>query len=82
VRRRGVKVEVVLLDVLAVIALAACQAEEPFLEDRVLAISQGERKADGLMAVADAADAILPPAIRSRAGVIVREVVPGVPFGL
>ena len=44
VRRRAVEVEVVLLDVLAVVALAVGQAEQPLLEDRVLAVPQGQAK--------------------------------------
>ena len=44
VRRRAVEVEVVLLDVLAVVALGAGQAEEPLLEDRVAAVPQRSAK--------------------------------------
>ena len=44
VRRRRVEVEVVLLDVLAVIALAVGQPEGAFLEDRVLSVPQRERE--------------------------------------
>ena len=45
-RRRAVEIEVVLFDVLAVIAFVAGQAEEPLLEDRVLFIPQREGEAD------------------------------------
>ena len=44
VRRRRVEVEVVLLDVLAVVPLAVGQAEQALLEDRVLAVPQREAK--------------------------------------
>ena len=50
VGRRAVEIEVVFLDVLAVIALAIGQAEQPLLQDRVLAVPQRERQstaADG-----------------------------------
>ena len=44
VGRRAVEVEVVLLHILAVVALAVGQPEEPLLEDRVLAVPQGQAK--------------------------------------
>src|SRR5262249_13928622 len=44
-RGRRIEVEVVLLDVLPVIALATGEAEEPLFENRVPTIPQGERKA-------------------------------------
>ena len=78
VRRRRVEVEPVLLDVLAVVALAVGQPEHPLLEDRILPVPQGEREAEPLLIVADAGDAVLTPSIRARAGMVVREVVPGV----
>ena len=45
---RAVEVEVVLLDVLAVVALAVGEAEQPFLQDRILAVPQREREAEDL----------------------------------
>ena len=71
VGRRAVEVEVVLLDVLAVIALAVGQAEQPLLEDRVLAVPQGQREAEPLLVVGDAGQAVLAPAIGARAGLVV-----------
>ena len=53
-RRRAVEVEVVFLDVLAVIAFAVGQAEQPFLEDGILAVPQGQREAEPLLIVGDA----------------------------
>ena len=78
VRRRRVEVEVVLLDVLAVIALAVGQAEQALLQDRVAPVPQREREAEALLVVGDAAEAVLAPAIRARARLVVGEVVPGV----
>ena len=52
VRRRAVEVEVVLLDVLAVVALAVGQPEQPLLEDRVAAVPQRQREAELLLVVA------------------------------
>ena len=51
VRRRAVDVEVVLLDVLAVVALGVRQPEHPLLEDRVGAVPQREREAQPLLVV-------------------------------
>jgi len=81
VRRRVIDVEIVLLDVLAVIALGAGDAEKAFLEDGVLAVPEGRCEAEQLIAIADAGDAVLAPAIGPAAGVVVRQVVPGVAVG-
>ena len=78
VGRRAVEVEVVLLDVLAVVAFAVREPEEPLLQDRVLAVPQGEGEAELLLVVGDPAQAVLAPAIRPGAGVIVGEEVPGI----
>src|SRR5262249_43145331 len=78
IRRRAVEVEVVLLDVLAVVAFAVCEAEEAFLEDRVPAVPQSHRKAEGSPVAGDACKAILPPAVGTGAGLVMGEVVPGV----
>jgi len=77
VRGRRVDVEVVLLDVLAVVALAVGEAEQALLQDRIDAVPQREREAQALLVVAGPGDAVLAPAIGARARVVVREVVPG-----
>src|SRR5207249_2242342 len=78
VRRRVVGVEVILLDVLAVIALGARHAEETLLEDGVLAVPEGGGEAEELVAVAQAGDAVLAPAVGPAASLVVGEEVPGV----
>ena len=78
VGRRAVEIEVVLLHVLAVVALAVGEAEEPLLEDRVLPVPQGEGEAELLLVVGDAGDAVLAPAVGARAGMVVGEEIPGV----
>ena len=77
VRGRGVEVVVALLDVLAVVALRARQAEEPLLQDRILSVPERDREADVLVAVGNAHQTVLAPAVGARAGVLVRKVVPG-----
>ena len=81
VRRSAVQIEVVLLDVLAVVAFVARQPECALLQDRIATIPQGHREADDLVPVADAGEAILVPPVGARAGVVVREVLPGRPVG-
>ncbi len=76
VARRGVEVEVILLDVLAVVALVAGEAEGAFLEDRIAAVPQRQREAQALLVVADAAHAVLVPAVGARARLVVVEIVP------
>lgn len=59
----------------------AGDAEQALLEERVLAVPERERKVDAAVVVRDAADAVLAPAVRARARVLVREVRPGVAVG-
>src|SRR5260221_6265122 len=73
-----VKVEVVLLDVLAMIALWTIQTEQPLFEDRVVFVPKRQRKTEHLLVVADTGQTILVPTVGARAGMIVREVLPGV----
>jgi hypothetical protein len=77
VRRSGVGVPPVLLDVLAVVALRARQAEHPLLEDRVHPVPQGQSEAEGLRGVAHRRHPVLVPAVGAPAGVVVREELPG-----
>ena len=63
VGRRAVEVEVVFLDVLAVVAFAVGQAEQPLLQDGVLAVPQGQREAEPLPVVGEACQAVLAPAV-------------------
>ena len=64
--RRGIQVEVVLLEVLAVIALAVGQPERALFEDGVLPIPECEGKAEPLPVVGDAGQAVLAPVVRAR----------------
>ena len=78
VGRRRVDVEVVLLDVLAVVPLAVGQPEHPLLQDGVAPVPEGEGETEALVVVRDAGDAIFTPPVGAGAGLVVREVVPGV----
>jgi hypothetical protein len=49
--RRGVEVEVVFFHVLAVVPLAVRKAEKPLFEDGILAVPQGQRKAEPLLVI-------------------------------
>ena len=60
------------------IALAVGQAEQPLLEDRILAVPQRQREAEPLPIVGDAGNAVLAPAVGARARLVVREVEPGI----
>ena len=78
VGRRAVEVEVVLLHILTMVPFAVGQSKQPLLEDRILAVPEGQGKADLLLVVGDAGQTVFPPAIRPRAGMIVSEEVPSV----
>ena len=78
VRGRRVDVEIALLDVLAVVPLAVGDPEEALLEDGVALVPQREGKAEALLVVREAADAVLAPAVGPRPGLVVAEVGPRV----
>jgi len=66
VRRRAVEIEVVLLDVLAVIPLGVGEAVEALLDDGVLAVPQREREAQQHAIVAEPGDAVLAGEVSAR----------------
>ena len=72
----GVQVVVQLLAVFPVVPLRTCQPKQPFLQDGVLAVPQGQRKAEATLTVSDTQETILSPAVGPRPSVIVREVLP------
>jgi len=79
VGRRAVQVEVVLLDVLAVIGLAVGQAKQTFFQDRVPAIPQSNREAELLLVIGDPGQTIFSPVVGAR--LVVTKVVPRIPVG-
>ena len=76
VRGSAVEIEILLLDIFAVVALVTAEAEEALLEDRVAGVPEAESEADALVAVADAGEAVLVPAVGADCGVLEREVIP------
>ena len=77
----GVEVPPVVLDVLAVVGLAAGQPEDALLEDRVAPVPQGQTQAQPLLDVREPGESVLPPPVRPGPGVIVREIRPCLPVG-
>ena len=71
VRRRAVEIEVVLLDVFAMIALAVREPEQALLENRILSVPKSQRKAEPLLVVGDAGQAVFAPAIGAGASLVV-----------
>src|SRR4051794_35308010 len=74
----AIEIEIIFFHVLAVIALAVGQPKQPFLEDRVLAIPQRDRKAQKLPIVTVTSQPILAPVVGTRPCVVVGKIVPGV----
>src|ERR1700734_1001669 len=74
----AIEVEVVLLYVLAMITFAVGQAEEPLLEDRILAVPQRNREAQHAMNVGDPRETVLAPSVCARARLVMREIIPGI----
>src|SRR5260370_37570043 len=79
--RRVVEKEVVFLDILPVVALRVRQTKEPFFEDGIGLVPQGQGETHAALIVADPQQAILTPAVRARAGVMMREERPRVAIG-
>src|SRR5260370_10392414 len=70
-------VEVVFLNVLAVIALLRGEAEASLFQTRGHPIPQCQSETHHLVTVADSSDAVFSPAISARTRVVVRERLPG-----
>jgi hypothetical protein len=77
VRRRVIEIEVVLLDVLAVVAFGVREAEQPLLQDGVTLVPERQAQAQVLIAIGEAGKAVLVPAIRAASRVVVRQILPG-----
>ena len=81
VARRRIEIPPVLLGVLAVVALVPRQPEDALLQDRVAAVPERKPEAEELLDVGEPGQAVLAPAIRPRAGMVVRQVLPRGPVG-
>src|SRR6185437_3253506 len=77
-RWRAVEVEVVFFGVLSMVGFAVRQSEYAFLENGIFAIPHGHAKAQQLFLIADAGKTILTPVIRTRSGLVMGEIVPGI----
>jgi hypothetical protein len=73
-----VQIEVILFDVFAVISLGTGETEKAFLYDRVFAVPKSQSEAHVLFVIRDAGQAVFPPSVCPRAGVIMGKIVPGV----
>src|SRR6516165_4126206 len=78
VRGCTVEIEVIFLHVLAVIALAVCETEQPLLQDRIAAVPQCDCEAKLLLVIRDSREAVLSPAVSARTRLVVSEIVPGI----
>jgi len=63
VSRSGVQVEVVLLDVLAVIALRASQTEQALFQDAIVLVPQRERETQSAVVIADTQQPVFAPTV-------------------
>ena len=77
VGRCVIQVEPVLLDIFSVVAFGTSEAEHALFQDRIATVPQREREDQELVAVADAGDAILTPAICLAPGHVMSEEIPG-----
>src|SRR5579872_5779187 len=80
-RRRVVQVVVIFLNILAVIAFFAGQAEKPLFQDRISLVPQGKSKTNELATIGDAGDAVFIPAVSTGTRVLVRKEIPCIAVG-
>src|SRR5262249_17414134 len=78
VRWRRIEVEVVFLDVFAVVALVAGQTEDSFFQNGIALVPQRQGKTGHLSAIADAGQAIFVPTVSAGTSVIMRQILPRV----
>src|SRR5215471_10493949 len=76
--RRAIEIEVIFFDVLAMIAFAVGEAEQPLFQNRALAVPECEREAEPLAIVGESGQAVFAPMIGARASLIVGKVSPSV----
>ncbi len=79
--RRGVDIPPVLLRVFAVISFGAGQTEDAFLQKRIAAVPQRQRKTHSLFEIADSGETVFVPPVSPRARVVMRKVIPGIAVG-
>jgi hypothetical protein len=72
VGRSVIKIEVVLFHVLAVVPLGWSEAEQPFLQNRVIAVPECQSEHKELVAVADCCDPVFAPPVRLVSSRVVR----------
>ena len=77
----GIEVVKIFFDVFAVVAFRAGEAEEPFLQNRIVRVPKCQGKTEPALAVGDTEQAIFAPAISAASGVIVGEIIPDVAVG-
>jgi hypothetical protein len=78
----AVEVEVVLLHILAVVALAGSEAEGPLLQDVILAVPRSKAEHQKLIAVANRGQPIFAPAVSLASSHVVERKSHAAPFGL
>src|SRR5258708_14335678 len=81
VRRGGIKIEVILFYIFAVISFMARKTKETLFQDRIAAIPERKCEAKTLMTVADTGNAILIPAIGAGASLVGRKIIPRLAVG-
>src|SRR5215471_10799678 len=76
--RRAIKVEVVFFYVLTMVPFTIREPEQALLENGVIPVPERQGKAESLLIVGDPRQTVLAPTIRTRTGLVMTEVVPGV----
>src|SRR5580704_16175739 len=78
VRGRAVQVEVIFLDVLAVIPFVVRQSKKAFFEDRIFAVPQRQGKAKILSIIGDAREAVFSPTVSARSRLVMSKIIPSI----
>ena len=76
---KTIQVEIILFDILPVIPLGTAQTKQALFQVRVGFIPQGNPQTNILQTVAESSQTVFVPSICPAAGVVVREISPGIP---
>jgi hypothetical protein len=75
-RRSAIEVEIIFLDVLAVIALTRREVKSPLFQDRIIAIPKSKAEHQKLIAIADSGQAIFATTISLTSSLIMGKKIP------
>src|ERR1019366_3836122 len=75
-RGRRIQMEIIFLNIFAVVSFVTCQSEKPLLQNRIPPIPECHRKTNPLQNVANSSDAVFAPSVGARTRGMVWKIFP------